>query len=98
MTSREEKIASLKLKESRIYWMRFGLSIFSAVICVLLRFGIEGMGVGTAIYLLSYIIVRYEIKPEVSLGKNQTYFLGLGTYIFTWLALWILFYTLLNTK
>ena len=78
--------------------MRFGLSIFSAIACILLQFSVEGIGVGIAIYLISYLLAKYVIKPDVSLGKNEIYLLGLGTYIFTWLALWILLYTLLNTK
>jgi len=98
LTSREERIAAIKLKASRVYWMRFGLSIFSAIACTLLQFSVEGIGVGIAIYLISYLLTKYAIKPDVSLGKNETYFLGLGTYVFTWLALWTLFYTLLNTK
>ncbi len=96
MTSKEEKTAALKLKSSRVYWMRFGLSIPAAAVCGLLRLGVEGVGVGVAVYLISYLLAKYAVQPSVSLGRNEIYLLGLSTYAFTWLALWTLLNTLLN--
>lgn len=97
LSSKEEKIAALKLKAGRVYWMRFGLSIFSAILCAFLRSNVEGLGVGVAIYLISYLLARHVVKPEVNLGKYEIYLLGLGTYFFTWVTLWILLHTLLKT-
>lgn len=95
MASKKGKPVSTRHKSEVTYWMRFGLAIFSAIICASLRLGIEGLALGVAIYLISYVLSRYLLEPSVNLGKYEIYFLGSTTYFVTWLAFWILLYTLM---
>jgi len=85
-------------KSEIVYWTRFGLATLSAILCAILKLSAEGLAVGIVIYLISYLLARYAIKPDVTLGRHEIYLLGLGTYFATWFTLWILIYTLLETS
>jgi len=87
-----------KLKPSTIvYWSRFGLAVLAALICFLLQLKENrGIAAAAALYILSYMVVRYALNygEEELKGKYKAATLGLGTYIFVWAAFWIIFYTL----
>jgi len=55
-----------------------------------------GIGLGVAFYLLSVIIVRHMLHyGEAELrGKNRDITLGGGTFIFVWIMVTVLFYTI----
>lgn len=82
---------------SQMYWSRVILSIISAILCAVLHLGVEGIVLGSSLYLASVFLITLGLKitPQKLNSKTRLYTLGLGTYIFVWLALWILFHTYL---
>ena len=80
-----------------VYWFRFALGALAAVLLMALKmFGYVGIIIMVAVYLFSYLVVRYVLKyGETELkGKHKAVTLGVGTYIFIWAAMWIFLYTL----
>ncbi len=71
------------------------LAFLSAFLCAFLRLGLEGVGVGAGVYILSYLITRYIIKVE-NISQNNLYIIGAGTYAAVWLTFWFIFNTFLS--
>jgi hypothetical protein len=82
---------------SVVYWFRFMLGIIVGVVCFMFRMqGMEGVSTMVLVYILSYLVVKHGFRyGEKELkGKYKTVMVGIGTYIFTWAATWILLYSL----
>ena len=90
---------------SVVYWMRFGLAILAgltnqALHIDMVSFGdfatYIGIAVGVVFYLLSVMIVRHVLHyGEAELrGKNRDVTLGGGTFIFVWIMMTVLLYTI----
>jgi len=90
---------------SVVYWMRFLLAICAGLANELLHidvmtFGdyavIVGIGLGVLFYLASIMMVLHVFHyGEAELrGKNRHITLGGGTFIFVWIMVSVLFYTL----
>ena len=89
--------------KDKIYYARLTLAIIGGLISGLFKFTLETAGEGIMVIVLLYIfslyIVIYFFKitpdnfPDISL-KN-IFIDGVGTFIITWLTLWIIFYNLL---
>ncbi len=80
-----------------VYWFRFALGGIAAILLITIQAkGEIGIAVMIAVYVFSYLVVRYGLRySQADLkGKNKAVTLGVGTYIFTWAALWVLLYTL----
>lgn len=78
------------------YWIRFGLGIAAGLICGILALGIDGVTVGMAVYMASFLLLPFVYHiPLTAEGQGRTYYtVGLGTYIAVWFTLWILISTL----
>jgi hypothetical protein len=85
--------------------MRFGLAIVAGLTNELLHISVTtygdfasllGVGVGVAFYLFSVIVVQHVFHyGEAELrGKNRHITLGGGTFIFVWIMVSVLFYTI----
>ncbi|MEM2901722.1 MAG: hypothetical protein QXO32_03195 [Candidatus Bathyarchaeia archaeon] len=82
---------------SVVYWFRFILGILAGVVCFTLKMkGVQGFSTMVLVYVISYLIVKHGFRyGEKELkGKYKTVMIGIGTYIFTWAATWILLYSL----
>jgi len=90
---------------SVVYWMRFVLAILAGLTNEMLNinqnnFGdyaaILGIGVGVAFYLLSIVLVRHVFRyGEAELrGPNRYITFGGGTFIFVWIMITVLAYTI----
>jgi len=90
---------------SVVYWMRFVLAILAGLSNQVLHIDYAsfgdlatylGIALGVAFYLLSVMIVRHVLHyGEAELrGKNRDITLGGGTFIFVWIMVTVLFYTL----
>jgi hypothetical protein len=80
-----------------VYWFRFALGVLAAVLLVTLELkGTTGIILMVVLYVISYLVVRHGLRYGESelKGKQKAVTLGVGTYIFTWAAVWILLYTL----
>ena len=89
--------------KDKIYLVRLVLAVIGGLISGLFKFALEtaGESIMTIIllYILSLYIIVYLFKitpdnfPEISV-KN-IFLDGTGTFIITWLTLWIILYNLL---
>ena len=90
---------------SVVYWMRFGLGILAGLTNDLLQinsstFGdfapVLGIGLGIVFYVVSVMLVRHVFHyGETELkGKSRDVTLGGGTFIFVWIMITVLVYTL----
>ncbi len=90
---------------SVVYWLRFVLAILAGLSNQLLHINYAsfgdastyvGIGLGVAFYLLSVLIVRHVLHYGVAelRGKNRDITLGGGTFIFIWIMVTVLFYTI----
>lgn len=90
---------------SVVYWMRFVLAILAGLFNQILHINAAsfgdaatyvGIGLGVAFYLLSIMIVRHMLHygPAELRGKNRDITLGGGTFIFVWIMVTVLFYTI----
>jgi len=78
------------------YLFRFLLGIVAASTCFVLRLkGVEGGVAAAVIYAVSCLIVKFVFRyGETELkGKYKYVTVGVGTYIFGWVFIWILLYT-----
>jgi hypothetical protein len=93
-TLKREKTAERAFPSSRAYWIRFLLGIAAGLMCGILRLGVEGLVVGTAIYFTSFLILLLAYHLGVG-GQGRVYYtIGLGTYLAVWFTTWILVNTL----
>ena len=82
-----------------IYWTRVFLGIVAALICVSLNILMRnemGFFTGVTMAMLFYLLTYYIYKPRfiTKVEKPTKIFMtGIGAYFFTWLVMWILFYT-----
>ena len=90
---------------SVVYWLRFVLAILAGLSNQVLHIDVAsfgdlatyvGIALGVAFYLLSVMIVRHVLHyGEAELrGKNRDVTLGGGTFIFVWIMVTVLFYTI----
>jgi len=81
---------------SLIYWIKAGLGIVVALVCVLIVANlITGIGIALMAYVTSDRIFRQIFINKVDKPSTVTK-TGIGVYILTWLFFWALFFTLLN--
>jgi len=78
----------------KLYWIKVGLALVAAVLCVALQiFGhIEGTLVfmlGTLLYLASSDL----LSGRLGLDRGHGLKVGVGAYVFIWIMLWTLLYT-----
>jgi hypothetical protein len=91
---------------SRVYWSRFFIAVATGVGSVVALGEIVTAELASVVYptvailvyALTIVFYRYVLRyGEVELKtKNKVVTLGIGTYIFVWLASLILAYTLLG--
>jgi hypothetical protein len=86
---------------SIIYWTRFLLGIVAALLSTLLtNFAQEftflnGMSVALLLYIVSYYVYKSMFFAKVE-KPTKIFTTGIGIYFFTWIVMWVLFFTLLN--
>lgn len=80
-----------------ISWIKAGLGILAAVICILLPADnlISGIVVGFSTYVISDKILRRLFIDKVDEPSNL-WKTGIGTYIIAWVFFWVLLFTLIN--
>jgi len=80
-----------------IYMVKAFLGALTAIVCLLLRIDnlFTAIGIAMLIYLISDRILRqiFIEKVERSLVTKT----GIGIFIVTWLFLWIVLYTFMNS-
>ncbi|MGD6933536.1 MAG: hypothetical protein ACQCN5_04960 [Candidatus Bathyarchaeia archaeon] len=89
-----------------IYWLRMALGITSGAICAALSRFLENTGMeGTSIllysisltlliYLVSFRLIKMKFQNKVETPSKIT-MTGIGMYFFSWIAFYVLFYTII---
>lgn len=82
---------------SVIYWIKFGLGVFAATLCVVLNITniFSGIVLCIAVYLVSDRILRQIFITKVSKPSSITR-TGIEIYFTSWIFFWILLYTLFS--
>lgn len=87
------------MKDSeKMYWMKVATAVFLSIICITLQTflnldGILVFGLGVMIYLAISDLLSVRMNFERQRGLK----IGVGAFIFTWLTLWTLLYTIIKT-
>ncbi len=85
-----------------IYLLRIGLAVIAAALSTALTiaFGekgintfLNGITIALAVYLLTYYLIKAVYRNKVE-KQSKIMTQAIGMYFFTWLVLWLLFYTL----
>jgi hypothetical protein len=90
-----------------IYWLRTALGVTAGALCALLSRFLESTSIeGTSIllysisltlliYLISFRILKIKFQDKVEKASKIT-MTGIGMYFFSWLAFYVLFYTMIR--
>ncbi|MEM2868162.1 MAG: hypothetical protein QXR84_06750 [Candidatus Bathyarchaeia archaeon] len=78
-----------------IYWIKFGLGILAAILCMIMR--VDNILFGIMISILIYI-VGDKILKQIFITKVSNLSAitktGISVYFMSWVFFWILLYTL----
>jgi hypothetical protein len=90
----------------QIYWLRLGLGIVAALICVSynittgtlgnsgsIEILLNGISIAIILYIVSYRIIKFKYMSKIE-KKGKLYTMGIGIYFISWIVFWILFYTI----
>jgi len=91
-----------------IYWLRFATGIVAALVCVGYGLGTntisnETFSINTffnttslavLVYLISYYLIKFRYQTQVQ-KPTKLLTAGIGIYFLTWLAFWVLLYTII---
>lgn len=94
----------------KIYYMRIGLGIVAAFVCI--GFGLatgtitngslpfeytsllNGITLMLVVYLLSYYVIKARFTGQVA-KPTKLMTTGIGVYILAWIVFWVLLYTII---
>ncbi len=82
----------------KLYWIKAGLALVAALLCFSLQtyFAIEG----TLVFLLGallYLATSDALSSYFKLERGHGLKVGAGAYIFIWIMVWTLLYTVSQT-
>ena len=87
-----------------IYWLRVILGIVAGLVSAVLAFSqdptlpytlVNSITAALAVYIITYYILKVKFKNVVE-KPSKIALMGIGMYFFTWLASFVLFYTILK--
>jgi len=78
----------------KLYWIKTGLALIAAILCFTLQVYVKIDGtlvfmLGTLLYLASSDLLSGYLKLDRGHGLK----VGVGAYIFVWIMVWTLLYT-----
>ena len=85
-----------------IYLTRIGLAVVAAALstAITIAFGergintfLNGITIALLIYLIAYYVFKAKYRTQVE-KQSKIMSMGIGVYFFTWLVVWVLFYTI----
>jgi hypothetical protein len=96
--------AETKRKMDRLFWMRVALSVIAGASATFLFESIEdveekrwtSIGFMIAVFIMSVIIAK-GMKIRLHSGRKKLITNGLGSFVFLYLFVWIVTYTLVNS-
>ncbi len=78
----------------KLYWVKAGLAVIAALACYALQ--VYANIDGTLVFLLGvllYLGVSDALSGYFKLDRNHALKVGVGAYIFIWVMIWTLLYT-----
>jgi hypothetical protein len=92
---------------TQLYWLRVVLGIVAGLVSAVFAFYqdpnslytlVNSITAALAVYIVSYYVLKVTfsklLPPE---SKSKIAMMGIGMYFFSWLAFFVLFYTILRT-
>jgi di/tricarboxylate transporter len=88
---------SMKPSE-KLYWIKAGLALIAAILCFTLQIYVKIDG--TLIFMLGvllYLASSDLLSGYLNLDRGHGLKVGVGAYIFIWVMVWTLLYTVFRT-
>jgi hypothetical protein len=85
----------------KMYYIRVAFAVGAGLICGALNIvGTTGLMLAIAIYLLSYVFLRYVMKSLAAsvLDKNKFFLSAIFSYFLVWFVVWTITINLLYPK
>lgn len=99
----EDELSRRKRLLDRLFWVRIGLAAIGGVIATFLFESIEGeeRRWASIIFMIAIFVVSAIIGKGMKIGlppsdRKKLVTTGIGTYVFVYLFMWILSYTLIH--
>lgn len=99
----EEEKSHTKRKLDKLFWLRVGLAVIGGIIATFLFESVEGeeRRWSSIIFMIALFIVTVFIAKGMNLqlpksDRKKIVTTGIGSYIFIYLFMWILTYTIVN--
>ena len=99
----EEEKSYTKRKLDKLFWLRVGLAVIAGIVATFLFEPVEGeeRRWSSIIFMIAIFIVTIFIAKGMNLqlpksDRKKLVTTGIGSYIFIYLFMWILTYTIVN--
>lgn len=89
----------------KLYWLRIALGIVAAVLTAVVATFLGSASdlttlfncifIAIIVYFVSYYILKAEYKSKIE-KQSKILSTGIGMYFFTWIAFFVLFYTVIR--
>ncbi len=92
-----------KRKLDKLFWLRVGLAVMGGIAATFIFDSIEGeerrwtsIGFMILIFIASIVIAKSMNLAPARLGRKKIVTTGIGSFVFLYLFMWIVSYTLVN--
>jgi len=99
----DEELIQTKRNLDKLFWLRVGLAVMGGIAATFIFDSIEGeerrwtsIGFMIFIFIASIVIAKSMNLAPPRLGRKKIYTTGIGSFVFLYLFMWIVSYTLVN--
>ncbi len=99
----DEELIQNKRNLDKLFWLRIGLAVMSGIAATFIFDSIEGeerrwtsIGFMILIFIASIVIAKSMNLAPARLGRKKIVTTGIGSFVFLYLFMWIVSYTLVN--
>ncbi len=99
----DEELIQTKRNLDKLFWLRVGLAVMGGIAATFIFDSIEGeerrwtsIGFMILIFIASIVIAKSMNLAPARLGRKKIVTTGIGSFVFLYLFMWIVSYTLVN--
>ena len=99
----DEELIQNKRNLDKLFWLRIGLAVMGGIAATFIFDSIEGeerrwtsIGFMILIFIASIVISKSMNLAPARLGRKKIVTTGIGSFVFLYLFMWIVSYTLVN--
>ena len=99
----DEELIQNKRNIDKLFWLRIGLAVMGGIAATFIFDSIEGeerrwtsIGFMILIFIASIVIAKSMNLAPARLGRKKIVTTGIGSFVFLYLFMWIVSYTLVN--